>query len=186
MVSGRARPRLLGQQCVDGVGAVGLAKLLAQIALSQDARDAGQSAQVLGAGVRRREEGEDQVHRTVVDGVELDRLFETHEDSPDAPQALESRMRDGDPVADAGRPGGLALDETFEHVGRLQPVKTRRHLGDDRERLTLAGCGHPWRDRATVQKITDIHPPNAFTRLAVAIRFKLYSKRAECGAFGAI
>ena len=66
-------------------------------------------AQVLGPGVQRREEGEDQVDRLVVDGVERHRLVEAHEDPAHTFQPFQPGVRRSYPVPDARRTGLFAL-----------------------------------------------------------------------------
>ena len=66
------------------------------------------------AGVLGREQGEDQVDRLVVHGLEVHRLLQAHEDAAHALQALEPGVRHGHAVADAGRAGLLALGKRVE------------------------------------------------------------------------
>ena len=120
---------------------------------------------VLGAGILGREEREDQVHRLVVDGFELHRVLESHEDAVHPLQALEPRVRSGHAVADPGRAGHFALDERVEDLAGVPVQAACRDLGDHRQHLALAGGADPHRDRRTIEKITDIHlipePPKA-------------------------
>ena len=64
---------------MDGVDRPGLAELFAQVALAQQARNAGQGPQMLGSGLSRRKQREEQVDRLVVDRPEIHRMFQAHE-----------------------------------------------------------------------------------------------------------
>src|SRR5690606_9960008 len=84
--SGGVLRRLVVDQREDALGAVAAAQLLAEAVVAQQARHPGQRLQMVGAGVLGSQQQEDQVHRLVVDGVEVDRLFQPGEQAVDAVQ----------------------------------------------------------------------------------------------------
>ncbi len=99
---------------------------------------------MVGAGIGRREEHEDQVDRHAVDGAEVDRLRQAHEIAGDTAKRVQAAMWNGDAIAEAGGPQPLPLVQGGEHalVGHADPaprnggelVKQRLLIGS-RERI---------------------------------------------------
>ena len=59
---------------------------------------------MIGAGAFRREQQKHDIHRSAVDGVEIDRLGKPRTDAGDALQPGELAMRDGDALAEPVEP----------------------------------------------------------------------------------
>ena len=69
------------QDRVEPVRRLGPAKLFADFRTTQEARHRRQRPEVIGTGFRRSEQGENQIDWTVIQGVELQRLFQLEEDA---------------------------------------------------------------------------------------------------------
>ena len=93
--------------------------------LAQDAGDAGQRLEVVGAGALRREQQEEQVDRLAVEGLEVDRLVEAREQAEQAVELRQLAVRDGDAVADAGRAEALALQQRLEDRALVEAGEAR-------------------------------------------------------------
>ncbi len=143
--SGCRRPDcgLLHQQSVQGVRAAGLAKLFAQFAVAELARDPRQRPQVLRAGVLRSEEGEEQINGLVVHGLELDRMFKPYEHATHSAKGFQPRVRHGHAMSDARGAGGLALQQRVQYIARVEAEVAGRDLGDHRQGLALVSGANP-------------------------------------------
>jgi hypothetical protein len=79
--------------------------------VAQQARDAGERLEMLGAGRERRQQRKHQINRLIVDRLERHRPFQAGEDPVKPRQLGEPAMRDRDAGADPGRAEPLALGE---------------------------------------------------------------------------
>src|SRR5690606_41497886 len=97
--SGGVAGRRLREQRVDGVWPVGAAELVADGAVAEQAGDAGEGLEVVGAGALGGEQEEDEVDRLLVDGVEVDRLPEAGEQAVEAGEARQPALPECHPGA---------------------------------------------------------------------------------------
>ena len=72
----------LHQKGEQGVSRMGLAQLFAQGRAPQDPANPCQGPQMLSARIGWRKESKEQINGLFVDGLEVDRCFETHKDAP--------------------------------------------------------------------------------------------------------
>ena len=96
---------------------------------------------MLGAGVGRREEQEDEIDRAAVDRLVVDRLGKPREQAVDLRQAVDLAVRNGDALAKARRAELLALGEAGEDRGRLEPEPLRREIR--RAAAAASACCRP-------------------------------------------
>lgn len=82
------------------------------------------------AGIRRRQQGEEQVHRKAVNGVERNRLLEAHDDHPAAFQSMDARMRGGDATAQASGARLFPLQESCKDQGGVETEVLGGLVGD--------------------------------------------------------
>ncbi len=132
-------------------------KLLTQLALTQQTRDAGEGPQVFRVGLQRREQGEHQIHGLVVHRLERSRLVQTHEHTPHAGQAWQACVRHGYAMAHARRPGRFALEQGVQHLIGIEAEIAGGDIGDSRQNLTLAAGSGARRNGARLQQISNIH-----------------------------
>src|SRR3954468_6325434 len=133
------RRKTFDQQGVERVGIVGGAQLVHQTAITQQARDAGESLEVIGARAFRRQQQENRIDRSLVDRVEIDGMAEPREHADRLGQPGHAAVRDGDAAADAGRAEPLALQQTVEQATLVEAVKLRRFGGQLGQQGLLAG-----------------------------------------------
>ncbi len=98
--------------------------------MAQHARHLGQGAQVLGAGVFRGQQGENQVDRQVIDSVVGDRAFQADEDAVHAVKTRQGRVRHGDTQTHAGRAQLLAFHQRLQDIVGVQLELARRDIGN--------------------------------------------------------
>src|SRR5260370_12835791 len=128
--AGKSSSRALGldrgldEQSVEGVGAFGGAQLLDQAGVAQQSRHARQGFQMVRTGAFGRRQQEHDVDRAIVDGVEIDRLGESREQSDRLGERRQARVRDGDAAADARRAQTLALEQAVEQAALLRLEKS--------------------------------------------------------------
>src|SRR5690606_30754218 len=114
------------------------AQLVGDARLAEQAGDAGERLEMVGAGALRREQQEDEIDRLVVEGLEIERLRQTREQAENARQAGQLAMRDGDAVADAGRAELLPLEQRLEDLALVETGHPGRLLGERLDDLLLA------------------------------------------------
>ena len=131
-----------------------LTQLFAQVGLAQGARDLGQRPQVFGRVVRRRQQGEDQVDRLLIQRAEVDRRFQPHKHAVHPVKSRQGGMRHRHAVPDAGGPEPFALHQTRQHLRRLEAKRPGRQFSDHRQGLSLGAGVHPGADRAGIQQFT--------------------------------
>jgi len=71
---------------------------------------------MLGSGIRRRKEKEDQVDLLAVDRLVFDRIRQTGEQAVDPAQTLDLAVRDGDSMAETGRAQSLTFADARENL----------------------------------------------------------------------
>ncbi len=96
---------------------------------------------MIGARIWRRNQGEDQIDRFIVDGAEFYGRSKTYENPPHPIQPFNHRMGNGDAMTDPGGAEGLTFHQGVEKGRDLQTKVARRKLGGEREGLALAGGG---------------------------------------------
>ena len=94
---------------------------------------------MVGAGVGRRQQQEDEIDRQLVDRLEVDRRRQPGEIAEHAGQALDLAVRDGDAAAEAGRADLLARVEAAAIVLGRQAGQPRRRRGELLEQGLLVG-----------------------------------------------
>ena len=106
--------------------------------VAQEASDACQRLQMIGAGAFGREQQKNQIDRLTVERLEIDRPVEPREQPEQPLQLGELAMRDGDTVADAGRAELLALHENLEDRALVLTGQLRGLGGELLQGLLLA------------------------------------------------
>src|SRR4051812_32538970 len=91
------------EQGEDRVARAGAAKLGGEAAVAQRTARAGQRLEMIGAGIGRRQDEEDEIDRKAVDRLELDRRRQPREEADDAVEPLHLGMGKGGTGAEAGR-----------------------------------------------------------------------------------
>ncbi len=92
---------------------------------------------MLGAVARRREQGEHQIDRAIVDGVIGDRRVETDEHRLDAVQTGQARMRHRDARTETGRAQGFTLHEGVKDANFVLAHGLRGRGGEHVQGLPL-------------------------------------------------
>ena len=127
------------QQGVERVGLVGPAQLLADRAVAQQARDAGQRLQMIGAGRLGCQQQEDQIDRLLVDRIEIDRRLEPGEQAVETLQFCQLAVRDGDAVAAPRWCRGVRAPAARRRSARSgSPVVSAARFGEFLQHLLLA------------------------------------------------
>ena len=112
--------------------------MLAQFGLAQLARDAGQGPQMFTIGARRGEQGEDEIDGLAVNGIEIDRLIQTHKHGAHPVQTFEPGMGDRDAVTNPGGALGLAIAQGVEHQGGVETESTGGELGGQGQNMPFS------------------------------------------------
>jgi hypothetical protein len=86
--------------------------------MAHDPADRGERLEMLGAGIGRGEQQENQIDRDSVDRLIADRVRKADEQTIDLRQAFDFAVRDGDSLAEAGRAELLALPDRCQDFGR--------------------------------------------------------------------
>ena len=94
---------------------------------------------MLGAGIGRGEEEEDEIDRQSVDRLEIDRLREPREIAEHAAQPLDLPVRNRGAGAEAGRADLLARIEAGDDVPRREAGQPRRGGGELLDQRLLVG-----------------------------------------------
>ena len=100
--------------------------------LPKDAGRTGQRTQMLGTGVGRRKQHEDQVGRALIDGLEVGWFQQPGKPAYRPRQRLDPRMRNRDALANAGRTKTLTLLHGLVNLTRIKaqrPGHEARKLG---------------------------------------------------------
>ena len=92
---------------------------------------------MLGAGVQRREQGEQKIDRAIVQRLIGDGRLQPDEDGADAVQALDAGVRHGDARAETRRAERLSLQEGVQRPILVNAQGHGRGLGHGVQRLTL-------------------------------------------------
>src|ERR1700730_12964877 len=100
---------------------------------------------MVGTDAFRRQQQEDQINRLTVERLEIDRAREPREQAEQLVELGELAVRNGDPVADAGRAELLPLQQNLENGALVLPAQFGR-LGSEllqRRRLAIdLECGN--------------------------------------------
>src|SRR5262245_10188849 len=104
----------LGQESVYGVGVLCAAKLLADRPIAEKSRYPRQRLQVVGAGRLWRQQKKYEVHRLLVDRIEVHRRVQPQEHALQALQTRKLAMGDGNTIANASRDKPLALQQNIK------------------------------------------------------------------------
>ncbi len=117
---------------------LGATQFLADLGVAQQARDAGQRLEMVGACAFGRQKQENQIDRLIVDRVEIDVAIKPREQADDARKAGQLAVRDRDAMADAGGAEALALQQRLENRSLGQTRDLGRALGELLQKLLLA------------------------------------------------
>ena len=96
---------------------------------------------MLGAGIGRRQQQEDEVDRAAVDRLVIDRLAQPREQAIDPRQALDLAVRDRDALAEPGRAQLLALVEARQHRRRIDAEPLAGEIGELLQQRALVAAG---------------------------------------------
>ena len=94
---------------------------------------------MIDAGIRQRQQQEDQIDRQAVDRLEIDRLREAGEIAEHAGQAFDLSVRDGDAAAEAGRADLLAGIEAGDDVLGGNAARPPGRIGELLDQRLLVG-----------------------------------------------
>ena len=125
--------------------------------MADQAADRGQRLQMLGAGVGRRQQQEDEVDRRAVDRLVIDRRRKPRDQRIDPIELVQLAVRDGDAAAKAGRAQPLALGD---RIGDLRRIERQARGGDLRQlvqQLALVARGQVDADRFEIEKLGKLH-----------------------------
>ena len=103
--------------------------------IAGDPADRGERLQMLRASIGRREQNEDQIHRTTVDRLVIDRLTKPREQGVDLVQAINLSMRYRDSLTKTGRSQLLAFIEAGQH---RRPARRRSVARQGRQAASSA------------------------------------------------
>ena len=113
--SSRVGLRMAGQQRENRIGVARGAQLCGERGIAQDAGDARQGFQVVSPGVFGREQHENQINRRAVQRLKINRPVEPCENAVYPRGFRQLGMRDGDAIANAGRPEFFSLPYRVEY-----------------------------------------------------------------------
>src|SRR5215471_15199415 len=88
---------------IDRLSVTGFAQLARHIWIAQQARDAGERLQMIGASRLRREQQENEIDRLAIQRLELDRPVEPSKETEQLSELGQLSVRDGDAVANTSR-----------------------------------------------------------------------------------
>ncbi len=146
-----------GEKGEERLRVVGSAEFLADAAVAQQPGNPRQRLEVIGTGGFRSQQQKDQIHRLLVDGLEIDRVLEACEQAVKAVQVGHLAVRNGDAVADAGGAQPLAFHKDVEDGPLVQPGDIGRPPGEVLQGLFLAG-GAQIRDNGLgTDELVDFH-----------------------------
>lgn len=118
---------------------VGAAHLFAQAAAGEQLRQLGQHLQVQVGGLFRYQQHEQQIYRLAVRRLERNRRFQAHEETGGFLQALDTAMRNGHALAQAGGTQLLAGEQAVEHVAARNAEAVLNQEANLFEQALLAG-----------------------------------------------
>lgn len=130
----------------DGFGRLRLTQGGAYALLPQEARRARQRPEMIGSAPGWGEQHDDQVCRTFINGLKIRRLGQAGEPSDRPGKGLKARMRNGDPLAYAGRSQTLALQHRLMDQTRIQSERTGHHRRHFEQNLLAAMPARPRRN----------------------------------------
>ena len=125
--------------------------------MAGDPADRRERLQMLGAGIGRRQQQEDEIDRPAVDRLVVDRLGEPREQAVDPVQPLDLAVRDRDALAESGRAQLLALGEAGEDRGRVDAEPLRRRDWRAAAAATLVAARKRGLDRVEIEEIGKLH-----------------------------
>ena len=131
--------------------------MLRDLGVAQQARNARQRLQVVGARGFRRQQQENQIDRLAVERLEIDRLVQPREQAEQPTELRQLAVRNGDAIADAGRAELLALQQHFEDRALVLAGQFGRARGQLLDRLLLAVDLERRNDRVRRDEIGERH-----------------------------
>ena len=140
------------------IAAARAAHLLERRAVADDPADRGQRLQMLGAGIGRRQQQEDEVDLAPVDRLVIDRLGEPREQAVDPLEPLDLAVRDRNALAEAGASRAFRARSGW----RGSPPARRRSRWPARfasccSKRALAAAGKGGLDRVEIDEIGKLH-----------------------------
>ena len=112
---------------------------------------------MLGPILGRSEQGEQKIHRAIVDGVIGDRRIQAHEDGRNPIDLLQPGVRHGDARPKAGRAQGFTLQQGFEHASLIHAHGLGRRLSDRVQCLPLGRSAAAQHYAVGRQEVCDMH-----------------------------
>jgi hypothetical protein len=112
---------------------------------------------MLSVRILRRKEGEHQVYRLLVHGLEVHRLIQAQEHGSHPEQAFQTRVGQTDACTDACRALGLPGQKRIENFCGGYGEGWTRQIRDHSQSLPLAIGAHTVGDAAGVQPLVDVH-----------------------------
>jgi hypothetical protein len=134
------------------VAAARPAHLFEDRAVAGDAADRGQRLEMLGPGVRRRQQQEDEVDRATVDRLVVDRLGEPREQTVDLAEAVDLAVRDCDALSKAGLAELISLGNARQHRRRIGAEALRGEIRQLLEQRALVTARDAGLDRVEIEK----------------------------------
>ena len=123
------------QHGIERVGIARFAQLARDLRIAQQARDARQRLEVIGAGGFRRQQQKNQIHRLAVERLEIDRPLQPREQSEQAAEFRQLAMRDRHAIAHRGGTELLALQQNFQNRALALTRELGRAGGEFLDRL---------------------------------------------------
>ena len=114
---------------------------------------------MLGAGVGRRQEEEDEVHLASVDRLVVDRVRQAREQAINAVQAFDLAMRNGNALAEAGRAEPFALADARQDLASVEAEALRRDLRKLLQQGALVAARQRRLDRIKIEEFRKLHRP---------------------------
>jgi len=108
--------------------------------VAEQLRQLAENLQMAFVGVLGNQQDETQGNRLVVGGVEFQRGFQPVKRTAGILQAFDAAVRNGDSVAERGRPEAFALEQAGENIRGLERVGSGEQFGCVFEQLSAFSC----------------------------------------------
>ncbi len=113
------------------------AQLRNSIGVAQHTGDARESLQMIRAGIFRREKQKNKIDRLIVQRLEIDRGFQTSEDSGYFVDVRQLTVRNGNAIAHPGGTEAFTLENCFENFALRETGQFRSLLRQNLQKLLL-------------------------------------------------
>ena len=104
-----------------------------------------------------REQGEQKIDGLIVNCAPRDRRIQSNENAGNPAETVDPRVRHCHAGPQPGRPQGLALHQRLQKPPFGQPERSRGHIGNHMQGLSLGRQTTTQNDGVVRQQVTDIH-----------------------------